>query len=59
MCVSTCTCRAGYFGDENDPQSLIAEVKKAGKVQLLKPGRGTKPRVYYIAETKLEVLYGK
>jgi molybdopterin-containing oxidoreductase family iron-sulfur binding subunit len=59
MCISTCVCRAGYFGDESDPQSLIAEVKKANKVQMLKPGKGTKPRVYYIAQEKLEVLYGK
>lgn len=59
MCISTCICRAGYFGDENDPQSLIAEVKRANKVQILKPGKGTKPRVYYIANEKLEVLYGK
>jgi molybdopterin-containing oxidoreductase family iron-sulfur binding subunit len=58
-CISTCVCRAGYFGDESDPQSLIAEVKKANKVQVLKPGKGTKPRVYYIAQEKLEVLYGK
>jgi molybdopterin-containing oxidoreductase family iron-sulfur binding subunit len=59
MCISTCTCRAGYFGDESDPQSLIAQVKKANKVQVLKPGKGTAPRVYYIANEKLEVLYGK
>lgn len=59
MCISTCVCRAGYFGDESDPQSLIAEIKKANKVQVLKPGKGTAPRVYYIASEKLEVLYGK
>lgn len=59
MCITTCVCRAGYFGDESDPLSLIAEVKKANKLQLLKPGKGTAPRVYYVANLKLEVLYGK
>jgi tetrathionate reductase subunit B len=59
MCISTCICRAGYFGDESDPQSLIAQVKKANKVQVLKAGRATAPRVYYIASENLEVLYGK
>lgn len=29
MCVTTCIGRATYFGDENDPESLIAEVKRA------------------------------
>lgn len=57
MCVSTCISRAGYFGDENDPKSLIAEIKKANKIQILKKGKGTAPRVYYIANEKLEVLY--
>jgi molybdopterin-containing oxidoreductase family iron-sulfur binding subunit len=54
---TTCIGRAGYFGDENDSSSLIAQVKKANKVQILKAGKGTAPRVYYIALEKLEVLY--
>lgn len=59
MCITTCIGRAGYFGDESDPQSLIAQVKKGAKVQILKAGKGTAPRVYYVANEKLEVLYGK
>ena len=59
QCITTCIGRIGYFGDENDPQSLIAQVKKAHKIQILKPGKGTAPRVYYIADEKLEVLHGK
>jgi molybdopterin-containing oxidoreductase family iron-sulfur binding subunit len=59
MCITTCIGRAGYFGDENDPQSLIAQVKKANKIQVLKPAKKTAPRVYYVATEKLEVLYGK
>jgi molybdopterin-containing oxidoreductase family iron-sulfur binding subunit len=57
MCATTCIGRATYFGDENDPQSLIAQVKKSAKVQILKAKKGTAPRVYYIANEKLEVLY--
>ena len=57
MCVTTCIGRATYFGDENDPQSLIAQVKKGAKVQILKAQKGAAPRVYYIANEKLEVLY--
>jgi molybdopterin-containing oxidoreductase family iron-sulfur binding subunit len=57
-CVATCLGRATYFGDESDPQSLVAQVKKAGKVQLLNPGAGTAPRVYYVADAKLEVIHG-
>ena len=58
-CITTCIGRAGYFGDENDAESLIAKTRKANKIQVLKPGKGTAPRVYYVATEKLEVLYGK
>ena len=59
QCITTCIGRIGYFGDESDPQSLIAQVKRANRIQVLKPGKGTAPRVYYVATEKLEVLYGK
>jgi len=59
VCITTCVGRAGYFGDENDPQSLVAQVKKANAVQTLKSGRKTAPRVYYVANEWLEVLYDK
>ena len=64
QCISTCIGRAGYFGDENDAGSLIAQVKKANKIQLLrngidKNGKQMEPRVYYVANEKLEVLYEK
>lgn len=62
VCITTCIGRAGYFGDLNDPQSLIFKVMKANNLQLLKNGKDkngkdTEPRVYYIANEKLEVLY--
>ena len=59
VCITTCIGRSGYFGDESDPQSLIAQVKQANQVQTLKPAAKTAPRVYYVAHEKLEVLYGK
>jgi len=57
QCITTCIGRAGYFGDENDPQSLIAQVKKVNKIQILKAKKETGPRVYYVSDAKLEVLY--
>jgi tetrathionate reductase subunit B len=57
-CVTTCLGRATIFGDESDPQSLVAQVKKAHAVQLLPPGAGLKPRVSYVADEKLEVIHG-
>jgi molybdopterin-containing oxidoreductase family iron-sulfur binding subunit len=57
QCITTCIGRAGYFGDENDPESLIAKVKKANKIQVLKEDKGTKPRVYYVANADLKTLY--
>lgn len=58
QCITTCIGRAGYFGDESDPESLIARVKNDHKVQVLKKKLGTGPRVYYIADEKLEVIHG-
>ncbi len=51
-CVSTCIGRAIYFGDKNDPQSLVNEVltKKADKVLRIRANRGTEPRVYYLCD---------
>lgn len=56
-CVTTCVGRATYFGDVNDPETEISKVIKANKVQFLKPKKGTKPRVYYISDENLEVIY--
>lgn len=51
-CVSTCIGRAIYFGDRNDPESLVNEVltKSAGKVLRIRANRGTEPRVYYLCD---------
>lgn len=57
-CVSTCIGRAMYFGDKNDPESLVSELIKKEKVWNIKSGLGTKPRIYYIGyedRTKISV----
>lgn len=48
MCATTCIGRATYFGDANDPRSLVTELITRHNVQTLLPHFGTKPRVYYI-----------
>lgn len=48
MCATTCIGRATYFGDANDPDSLVTELITKNNVQTLLPHKGTKPRVFYI-----------
>ncbi|MDA8160122.1 MAG: 4Fe-4S dicluster domain-containing protein [Desulfobacteraceae bacterium] len=48
MCVSTCVGRATFFGDLNDPKSLVAELAEAPNASILKPEAGTHPNVYYL-----------
>ena len=36
MCVSTCICRANFFGDPEDKESLIYQMIKNNKVKVLK-----------------------
>jgi molybdopterin-containing oxidoreductase family iron-sulfur binding subunit len=47
-CTTTCIGRATYFGDANDPDSLVTELITKHNVQTLLPHKGTKPRVFYI-----------
>ncbi|HRQ72008.1 MAG TPA: 4Fe-4S dicluster domain-containing protein [Phycisphaerales bacterium] len=48
QCATTCIGRATYFGDANDPDSLVTELVTKHNVQTLLPHKGTKPRVFYI-----------
>jgi molybdopterin-containing oxidoreductase family iron-sulfur binding subunit len=48
MCVTTCIGHATYFGDANDPNSLVAELIAKPNVMRLKEEMGTEPRVYYL-----------
>lgn len=51
-CVSTCVGRAAFFGDLNDPESLVVELlaKYKDKAVRIRENRGTQPRVYYIVD---------
>ncbi|KGQ21032.1 4Fe-4S dicluster domain-containing protein [Thermus filiformis] len=48
QCVVTCIGRATYFGDLEDPTSLVAELARKPNAIRLKEEAGTKPRVYYL-----------
>ena len=47
-CTTTCIGRATYFGDANDPNSLVTELISGNNVTRLKEELGTEPRVYYL-----------
>ncbi|HHJ06481.1 MAG TPA: 4Fe-4S dicluster domain-containing protein [Anaerolineae bacterium] len=47
-CVSTCIGMANYFGDANDPDSLVAALIASPNVMRLKEELGTEPKVYYL-----------
>ncbi|HXG52420.1 MAG TPA: 4Fe-4S dicluster domain-containing protein [candidate division Zixibacteria bacterium] len=47
-CVTTCIGYATYFGDANDPESLVSELIARPNAMRLKEELGTKPRVYYL-----------
>lgn len=51
-CVTTCLGGATYFGDMNDPDSLVnkllARGSSSGRPMQLKPEQGTDPKVYYL-----------
>jgi len=51
-CVTTCIGRATYFGDLNDPNSLVSKLISEQGVSRLKEELGTEPNVYYIGLTE-------
>lgn len=48
-CTTTCIGHATYFGDLNDPESLIAELAKSPRVKRLKEEAGTRPTTFYLS----------
>lgn len=48
-CVTTCIGRATYFGDKNDPDSLVVKLITKNSYQTLLPHHGTMPQVFYVA----------
>ena len=47
-CVVTCIGGAMHFGDKNDPDSLVNELRGSPRVMRLKEEQGTDPKVYYL-----------
>jgi molybdopterin-containing oxidoreductase family iron-sulfur binding subunit len=49
-CVETCTGHARYFGDLDDPDSLVSQLAASPRAFRLQEEMGTKPKVYYLKE---------
>jgi len=47
-CIISCMGRAGFFGDANDPQSLVSELLQQPNIMRLKEELGAEPKVYYL-----------
>lgn len=48
QCVTTCIGRANYFGDSNDPDSLVVKMMVRSNIIRLKEELGTEPQVFYL-----------
>lgn len=49
-CVQACPSRAMYFGDLNDPHSVVSTLSRERRAFRLMEELGTEPKVYYLAE---------
>lgn len=49
-CVETCTGHARYFGDLDDPASLVSQLAASPRAFRLQEEMGTNPKVYYLKE---------
>lgn len=47
-CVTTCIGRATYFGDGNNPDSLVSRLAASPNAMRILEEKGTKPRVTYL-----------
>jgi tetrathionate reductase subunit B len=47
-CVETCVGGARVFGNLKDPNSEVLRLKREHDVNVLRPGMGTRPQVFYI-----------
>jgi molybdopterin-containing oxidoreductase family iron-sulfur binding subunit len=47
-CVETCIGDARYFGDMNDPNSVVSKLAASPRAFRLKEELGTQPRVVYL-----------
>jgi Fe-S-cluster-containing dehydrogenase component len=49
-CVETCTGHARYFGDLDDPNSLVSQLARSSRAFRLLDELGTSPKVIYLRE---------
>ena len=49
-CVQTCTGHARYFGDLDDPNSLVSKLAHSSRAFRLQEELGTEPKVYYLKQ---------
>jgi len=49
-CVATCSANALYFGDLNDPDSVVSHMIKENRAVRLQEELKTSPSVYYVVE---------
>jgi Fe-S-cluster-containing dehydrogenase component len=49
-CVQTCTGHARYFGDLDDPNSLVTKLAHSSRAYRLLEELGTQPKVYYLKQ---------
>ncbi|TFU15475.1 4Fe-4S dicluster domain-containing protein [Thermus tengchongensis] len=48
-CVETCPTYCRTFGDLDDPESPVSQaLKAAGRVDVLRPEQGTRPKLFYL-----------
>ena len=49
-CVQTCTGKARFFGDLDDPNSTVSQLAKSSRAFLLQEDVGTRPKTTYLQE---------
>jgi Fe-S-cluster-containing dehydrogenase component len=55
-CVEACPSRAMYFGDLNDPDSLVSVLGRSPRAFHLLEDLGTEPKVTYLTEGERHAL---
>lgn len=58
-CVKNCLGKCRYFGDLDDPNSVVSKLIAENPVQPLRPDLGTTPKVFYIGADVLSQVQGR